>query len=994
MSAQKINCLIAGGASFIGKKLAEALLFQNCNVIAVDDLTTSKEKNIEDLKTKPQFTFIKASINKELPKELKEEDFDAIFHLAGVEDHSLDKDINLNTLRTNALGTINLLELAKESRARFLFGSSIEVYLGVLSSLNLENYFGQTEKEQKKYSLAEAKRFGEALIWEYRKKYGINARIVRLSEIYGPGMDLKSSGSLGKFLEGAKENNALAINGDGLKKEYYTHIRDVIFGLYQAVFAKETAGKIYPLCDLKPVTELELAYLLQSLIEPKPDIIFKPPLKEIEVPELKIIDGQLQRDLNWEPKISLKEGIKETLQKMSIDLKDEVKKENLNKNTYNKKGTKIIEKKSPIKIKEQPKKIINNTKRGKKLNLLKNVKNLGAVPKILALGSALLILTVTVLPFAETGFWSYRGHRQLKETEQSLFNLNTDKAIKSSEKAKTFLQKAEQSFSHTYWLYTLFNKHEKAVQTEKVLHSAKTAAGGINNTTQSLQELSKLGSVFATEEKQTENIDFRKITLNLGQAQRKLKLAEAELVEININKIPKFLKTRLEENKQLIKTINEKVDTLQSASKVLPTMLGYEKPQTCLILLQNSNELRATGGFIGSYGELTIVEGQVDNLKIDDIYNPDGELDKKNLVVTPPPALEKHLQISNWRMRDSNWAVDFPVSAATAQQFYYEATGVETDCVIAIDLYFVEDLLKITGPLTIEEFKETINADNLFEKAEFITEAEYEPGSENKKTFLSALGSKLINSIFNLENNNIIPLVNSVENNLEEKHLLVYHSNSEINQILEEKKWNGSVVNTENSDYLFTVDSNVGATKSNYFIEKRQKLEILNIDRQGSIENTLTITYVHTGEKNVWPGGPYKNYLRVFVPEGSWLKKTIKTTENQNEKGEDITEQVIVGSEAGKTTFETFFTLNAGQSLSLKYIYRVPDYIYKPRTSEQYNIYVQKQPGTGKDSFDLDFVIPFGKEINNIPENFEKTGRILKFDTNLQKDLNIEIPLK
>ncbi len=997
MTAQNFNCLIAGGSSFIGANLAEALLFQNCAVVAIDDLTSSSEKNINKIKDNPKYTFIKGNINKEFPSEIYNNDFDAVFHLAGVEDHSLDTNINLDTLRTNAIGTANLLELAKRNRAMFLFTSSIEVYLGVLSSLNIENYFGKTEKEQKKYSLAEAKRFGEALIWEYRKKYNINARIVRISEVYGPGMDLKSSGSLGRFLEAVSKKNALCIYGDGLKKEYYTHIRDVVFGLYQAMFAKDTVGKIYPVCKLKPVTELEIAYLIQSLIEPKPGIVFKPPLKEVEVPELKIIDGQLQKDLGWEPKVNLKDGVRETLKSLQISLKNKQIEDTNTKHTK-----KIIEKKSQLKLTEKAAELAKKAREKVKTKTtkqqtktkkpLKEIKSWELAPKLLALGSTLIIAAIVFLPFIETSFWSYQGWQKLNQTKLSIQTLETEEAVKQSQKAESYLQKAQRSFSRTYWIYALLNATDQAVQIDALIHSAKITADALNNTANSLKELTKLKGLLTNEVEEPPQIDFRKISLNLSQANRKIKLAQAEINEIEKHKLPHILKDKVESGSKDITKLAEKLDYLESVGHIIPAVLGFNEPQTCLILLQNSNELRPTGGFIGSYGEVTINKGTIKDIKIDDIYNPDGELDKQEIVIIPPQPLQEHLQVNNWRMRDSNWAVSFPLSARAAQEFYFKATDIETQCVLGIDLFFVEDLLKITGPLEVEEFEETINAENLFEKAEFIVEAEYQTGSDRKRTFLSALGQELTKHIFNIEQSKTTEIINAIEKNIKQKHLLLYHSQPEIRNTLAQKNWDGHVIDTE-GDYLYVVDANLGATKSNYFVERTQKLEILNIDRQGTIENTLILTYKHTGEENVWPGGPYKNYLRILVPDGSWLKSATKSETIQDALKENIKEDVIAGGESGKTTFETVFTLNAGQTLTYTFTYRVPQYIYKPLSATSYNIYIQKQPGTGGDQFSLEFVIPFGKEVTTLPQSFNQTGRILKLETPLKTDLNIQIPL-
>jgi len=292
--------LIAGGAGFLGSHLAQKLLETSCRVVVIDNLTTGRRSFIQHLTSHPRFTFIDANINERLPKEIESVNY--IFHLAALEVYlSGRKEISLDSLLTNALGTRNLLNLAKKSNAKFLLASSIDVYRGLLSSQDLENYFGTNPEEERRFTHAEAKRFAEALTWEAFEIDKLDVRIVRLGEVYGPGMDFKSSGTLGRLLGELLAGQDLAVYGEGLEKEYYTHVDDVGSGIIKAAFGKDTNGKIYPLTNLEPTTPLELVYLLKEIVGKDLRVVFKPPLEKTPLAELKVIDGEMQRALRRAP---------------------------------------------------------------------------------------------------------------------------------------------------------------------------------------------------------------------------------------------------------------------------------------------------------------------------------------------------------------------------------------------------------------------------------------------------------------------------------------------------------------------------------------------------------------------------------------------------------------------------------------------------------------------------------------------------------------------
>ncbi|MFZ2663834.1 MAG: NAD-dependent epimerase/dehydratase family protein, partial [Patescibacteria group bacterium] len=259
-SALVPTVLISGGAGFIGSHLAEALLENKARVVVLDNFKTGKEIHVKHLLKNPNFALYDVDINEGIPLDIESVDY--IFHLAGLEEYLYSKDfINLEALFTNSLGTKNLLDLATKSKAKFLLASTIDVYQGRMSQLDLDEYFGSTKKEENKFSLIEAKRFAEAVVWEYFKKYDLDVRIVRLPEVYGPRMDISSSGFLGSFLKNIIDGSSIEIYGEGTEEKYYLYISDVVSGLVKAQFNPKTKGNIYSLAPDDSVSALEVAYL-------------------------------------------------------------------------------------------------------------------------------------------------------------------------------------------------------------------------------------------------------------------------------------------------------------------------------------------------------------------------------------------------------------------------------------------------------------------------------------------------------------------------------------------------------------------------------------------------------------------------------------------------------------------------------------------------------------------------------------------------------------
>ncbi len=980
-SSQLPTILIAGGAGFLGSRLAEKLLETSCRVVVVDNLKTGRRSFIQPLTSHPRFTLLEANINQCLPEEIQSVNY--VFHLAALEVYlSGDKEISLDSLLTNALGTRHLLNLAKRSNAKFLLGSSIDVYRGLLSSQDLENYFGATAQEERRFTHAEAKRFAEALTWEAFEKDKLDVRIVRLGEIYGPRMDLKSSGTLGRLLEELLAKQDLTVFGEGLEKEYYTQIDDVVGGIIKAAFEKNTRGKIYPITTLEPTTPLELVYLLKDLVGKDLRVVFKPPLGKTPLAELRVIDGEAQRELGWEPKIGLKEGIGVILREKGLIEKGEAEATE---------GLRPAPSIPPTPLTPKPK--IALPKIPKPFIPFRPFTPPKSAKKILLLTASAFLAYFALFPAAGLAFNTYSTNRQLNDFKENFKELNLESAAKNAQAAETNLNSASHNLDHLSWLFTLTRQTQTRDSLTHLFQAGAFLSSALGYETKGIKPLSEAVLNLLTQnaaELQTTNLN--EATIALTGAQEKILLAEAHLKKAD----PNILGARLQKYFSRLGTtaagLKEATPMLKTLTAALPKILGDESPQTYLLIFQNSNEQRPTGGFIGSYGKLVLDKGKIDKLVVDDVYNIDGLLETKGVNFEPPEPLKKHLGVSLWLMRDANWSPNFPASAQQIMDFYSQAMGDNIDGVIAFDLNIVQNLLELAGPIYLAQFNETITTENFFEKTEFYSEADYYSGSPQKKTFLSLLAAKLLENIFKLEISDFGKLAQVIKNSLTERHLLIYLPQGEVENLLAAKNWDGGMRNFD-GDFLMVVDANVGATKANYYVKRNLSYTVKNIDRQGGFEGTLTVNYIHGAASNAWPGGAYKNYVRVYTPKGSVLKKVESSSEGVDTKALDITEEIDQTEENGKAVFGTIFTLDAGKSLSLTFVYNLPSKEGLLNTNS-YSLLVQKQSGTVADPLTVDFLTPFGKEVVSIPEGSKRIGNLYRWSGNLREDRVLEYKLE
>lgn len=309
---------IAGGAGFIGSNLCADLLQKNYTVVSIDNFLTSNKQNIEKLLENPNFHFLEKDITTltiEDTASLPKPDF--IFHLASPASPN-DKSPRsyiaypLETMLVNSQGTQRLLEIAKVYNARFLYASTSEVYGDPAISPQTETYWGNVNPNGIRSVYDEAKRYGEALVMAYVRKFDLDARIARIFNTFGPHMQADDGRVVSNFIVQALKHEPLTIYGDGSQTRSFCYIDDLVAGLERLLFTDGLKGEVVNLGNPTEKTIKEFALLIQDLTKTSSDIVFQD--LPSDDPKKRNPDiSKAKRLLGWEPTVSLEEGLQKTI---------------------------------------------------------------------------------------------------------------------------------------------------------------------------------------------------------------------------------------------------------------------------------------------------------------------------------------------------------------------------------------------------------------------------------------------------------------------------------------------------------------------------------------------------------------------------------------------------------------------------------------------------------------------------------------------------------
>jgi len=431
-----------------------------------------------------------------------------------------------------------------------------------------------------------------------------------------------------------------------------------------------------------------------------------------------------------------------------------------------------------------------------------------------------------------------------------------------------------------------------------------------------------------------------------------------------------------------------------------PSLLGAGQPAHYLILAQNSDELRATGGFITGIGLLTVQEGKICDLTFRDSFAYD-----KFTVDHPfaPEPMQRHMGIILWTTRDGNWSPDFPTAAQDVEHLYHLENTTEIDGLVALDIFALQTLVAAIGPVELDEWQDRVDGENVLQKiheywaptvAEGMTAEERSEASAkwlyHRKDFMGMLGRALMAKLLGQgQPDQLGDLLWLVKRAIEERHIQLYFHEPRVQELLAVVGMDGALDRTHQGDYLLVLDTNMGYNKVNINVQQEVDYQV-TLGEGTRPQATLTVTYhnrspaqptcdhhsKHAPTYDLMAQDCYWNYLRVYVPLGSELIAS-----------EGVTEAVTVADEEGKTVFATFFVVPTAETRTVRFIYRLP-----LDSTQEYRLLVQKQAGT--DAVPLKVQVrlpPDARMLSAEREPSRSQQGWVSYDLNLRRDRSLVI---
>ena len=302
-----LRVLITGGAGFIGSHLCDYLLDKDFEVICMDNLITGREENINRHFNNPKFKFIKQDASESINYR---GDLDYILHFASPASPEDYLKYPIQTLKAGSLGTLNTLELARNKDAKYLLASTSEVYGDPLISPQSEKYWGNVNPIGPRAVYDEAKRFAEAATMAYHRVYGIDTKILRIFNTYGPRMRPNDGRAIPNFINQALNGKPLTIYGNGLQTRSFCYISDLVEGIYKLMLSGN--GDPINLGNPEEKTILNLAKEILKITKSKCKIKYRP--LPVDDPKVRKPDvSKAKRILGWRLRVKLREGLEKTI---------------------------------------------------------------------------------------------------------------------------------------------------------------------------------------------------------------------------------------------------------------------------------------------------------------------------------------------------------------------------------------------------------------------------------------------------------------------------------------------------------------------------------------------------------------------------------------------------------------------------------------------------------------------------------------------------------
>ncbi|MFA5070216.1 MAG: DUF4012 domain-containing protein [Patescibacteria group bacterium] len=484
--------------------------------------------------------------------------------------------------------------------------------------------------------------------------------------------------------------------------------------------------------------------------------------------------------------------------------------------------------------------------------------------------------------------------------------------------------------------------------------------------------------------------------------EKKIDNISRHLAKVKVESLPEQYRPEMEKIRQILPALADYFQYAKKLFGVTSSLLGQEKSREYMFIFQNNQEIRATGGFIGSVALVKVDRGKIKILEVPGKgsyeINEDSTLD----IIPPKPLW---LVNNKWQIQDANWFPDFPATAAKINWFYEAARGFKVDGIISFTPDIIVELLKITGPITLDKYQTVITSENFITETQEKVEKEYDKEVNRPKALIGDLMPILITKIAQTKSGEFLDLLNVFQKGFTEKDILIYSADEGTESSLKDLGLAGEIKNAA-KDFLMVVNTNVGGGKTDGVIDQEINHAVV-VQSDGTIIDTVKIKRTHRGDpQDAYTKIKNIDYLRVYVPAGAELLEATgfskidtnlfilpddKAAEDKDllayEKDPVINERsgTRITSEFGKTCFANWFNLEAGESREVTLKYKLP---FKLTAEEEaYSLYLQKQAGAKESGIEAVFEIPADYQVRaKAPQGLAEENNLLKYQATLDKD--------
>ncbi|MBT4849820.1 DUF4012 domain-containing protein [Candidatus Parcubacteria bacterium] len=517
----------------------------------------------------------------------------------------------------------------------------------------------------------------------------------------------------------------------------------------------------------------------------------------------------------------------------------------------------------------------------------------------------------------------------------------------------------------------------------------------------------------------TEHIDFLHIQIN--KTIPYLDQANADIQKISTNALPDEFRIYFDNLKASLPELTQNLHSVNDMFEVLLQMLGNDAERRYLVLFQNNNELRATGGFIGSFSLIDIYKGEILDIETlkGGLYDLEAGQKYKTIGPKPLSLINPHFNI--W---DANWWADYPTSAKKIETLYEQAGGSSVNGVISINAEVLKNLLETLGPVSMPEYGITITSLNLFDVLQEEVEFNYK-NEDEPKAIIADLVPVVLDKLFNSKEKQKDILAVFISS-LMDKDIQIYSNDVDMEKKIDSFGWSGRMV-ANDRDYLSVINTNIAGGKTDLDVFQTIDHQA-NIQENGEVINTVRITRTNKGDSNNplagFEGGNV-SYMRIYVPLNSELIEAIgfdkmpsylfKSPEANAKLDPDISkeENKMIDGESGteiftsldKTVFANWVALKPGETQTVLLKYKLPftlkskDPLINDWASkifrhdlelDNYSLVVQSQSGDKNTILNSSVIVPDSLKVlwNNATEEdqISVTDHLVTFSVNLFSD--------